>query len=42
MPLLNDTLCYIVDPMAVKKAEEILKSKAVPYEVFFTREKRQR
>ncbi|MDF9760119.1 hypothetical protein OKW24_001892 [Peribacillus simplex] len=42
MPPLNDTLYFIVNPMAGKKAEEILKSKAVPYEVFFTREKRQR
>ncbi|MCK1981677.1 MULTISPECIES: diacylglycerol/lipid kinase family protein [Peribacillus] len=47
MPHLNETVYFIVNPMAGneeslkiwKKAEEILKSKAVPHEVFFTREK---
>ncbi|XGZ10460.1 diacylglycerol kinase family protein [Peribacillus sp. RS7] len=47
MQNLNDTLYFIVNPMARneeslkiwKKAEEILNSKAVPHEVFFTEEK---
>ncbi|CAH0125558.1 Putative lipid kinase YtlR [Peribacillus sp. Bi96] len=47
MPHLNETLYFIVNPMAGneesmkvwKKAEEMLKSQGVPYEVFFTREK---
>jgi diacylglycerol kinase (ATP) len=47
MQNLNDTLYFIVNPMAGneeslkiwKKAEEILNSKAVPHEVFFTEEK---
>ncbi|MEC1396271.1 diacylglycerol/lipid kinase family protein [Peribacillus simplex] len=47
MPHLNETVYFIVNPMAGneeslniwKKAEGILKSKAVPHEVFFTREK---
>ncbi|MEF2093614.1 diacylglycerol kinase family protein [Bacillus sp. CFBP9009] len=47
MPHLNETVYFIVNPVAGneeslkiwKKAEEILKSKAVPHEVFFTREK---
>lgn len=47
MPPLNETVYFIVNPVAGneeslkiwKKAEEILKSKAVPHEVFFTREK---
>ncbi|MFF2497126.1 diacylglycerol/lipid kinase family protein [Peribacillus sp. NPDC058075] len=47
MPHLNEKVYFIVNPMAGneeslkiwKKAEKILKSKAVPHEVFFTREK---
>lgn len=47
MQNLDDTLYFIVNPMAGneeslkiwKKAEEILNSKAVPHEVFFTEEK---
>ncbi len=47
MPHLNETVYFIVNPVAGneeslkiwKKAEGILKSKAVPHEVFFTREK---
>ncbi|MGG0410693.1 diacylglycerol kinase family protein [Peribacillus simplex] len=47
MPHLNETLYFIVNPTAGneeslkiwKKAGEILKSKAIPHEGFFTREK---
>lgn len=47
MPHLKETVYFIVNPMAGngeslkvwKKAEKILQSKAVPHEVFFTREK---
>jgi diacylglycerol kinase (ATP) len=47
MPHLNETVYFIVNPVAGneaslkiwKKAEEILKTKAVPHEVFFTRDK---
>ncbi|TKH04947.1 hypothetical protein FC682_10755 [Peribacillus simplex] len=47
MPHLNETVYFIINPVAGneeslkiwKKAKEILKSKAVPHEVFFTREK---
>lgn len=47
MPHLKEMVYFIVNPMAGngeslkvwKKAEKILQSKAVPHEVFFTREK---